>query len=856
MDEIQRKLRLIDEQLAGRNLHERILSTCPLVFVATGLIFGILIQNRLGLSASLMSGLLALLTVTVVVYFIIRGFSSTGRYVIAYLTFGCFTCLGAIQLTHYTRPDQNDIRLYVGNERKLATIRGSILTETHISTYPDWKFARFKPTDPTSSFYMKVTEIETIQDWNKVTGVVHVQVGEPVLDLKVGDAIQAYCWLERFTPATNPGQFDMAEYMARRNIFIGASVESRAGIILLNRLSLGTSIKLKTKIRQAATNALLGDMPQGENHRGLLEALLLGYRGRIDRETYQAFRKTGLLHLISLSGLHLGILAGIIWWLCKTVGFMKPTRAMICAVAVGVFLIVVPPRAPTIRAAIICWVFCASVLLRRHASPINTLSLAAIILLLLIRPTQLFEAGWQLSFASVLGIVLFTKRIEFFMLEQGINRLQYEKTSRNKAFHRTVIKLGSVLARLLAVGLAAWLGSAGILLYHFHTITPLGFIWTALVFPLVAAILTVGFLKMMMFFLLPTLSAVLGVLVMLMSDGLIRIVEFLTHLNISQILIGRVSLTPVIMYYGIIVFAGFVVLHRPRIERIITLTTVLTIIIYLGAAKCQWNYRNDLVMTCLDVGHGQAILARLPGKTNISFDAGSLHRRDVGTRIVAPYLEYNGIDKIDAVIISHNDIDHINGIPEIVEHCRVKRLYANDDFFERADVWGTAKFLHDWISQKGLDIEPLRGNPDLNSSANLQILWPDRQTVGKEMLSENDRSLVFCIEFSGVRILLCSDIEVFAQQELLRRYPTIKADVVVVPHHGSAATLVPEFINKLDASILICSCDRRQYERTRNGFIPTAKSQGRAKQFFTFKDGAVSVRINRDGSLRTERFTK
>jgi len=852
MDEIQRKLRLIDEQLARTNLHERMITTCPLVFVASGLILGILIQSGIDLSVTFWGGVLVFLILTSVICLSILRFSSASRYVTAYLALGCFVCLGAIRLTHFTRPETRDIRRFVTDERKLATIRGSIVTEPIVNTYPDWAFARFKPTDPTSSFYLNVTEIETDDGWKNVVGVVRVQVGEPVLDLKVGDAIQAYCWLDQFAPATNPGQFDMAGYLARRNIFVAVSVQSRAGITLLHRLPLNAFIRFKAKIRQAATNALLGDMPQDENRRGLLEALLLGYRRNIDNNTYQAFQKTGLLHLISLSGLHLGILVGILWWLCKIAGFMKPARAVICAVAVGIFLLIIPPRAPTIRAAIICWVFCASVLLRRHANPVNTLSLAAIVLLLLIRPTQLFEVGWQLSFASVLGIVLFTKRIEAFMLERGIRRFQGDEVSKTRNVRRVTAKFTFFLFRLLAVGLAAWLGSAGILLYHFHTITPLAFIWTVLVFPLVGAILILGFVKMILFFLLPTLSAILGVIVILISGVLIRMVEFIAHLGISQILIGRVSLTPIILYYTIIIFVSFVTLRRPLIKQIITHTLILTLVLYLGAVKWQRTYRDDLLLTCLDVGHGQAILARFPGKANVLFDAGSLHRRNVGSRIIVPYLVSTGIDKVDAIMISHNDIDHINGIPEIVGHCPVERIYANDAFFDRTDTWGTAKFLHDWMNERGLEIERIREDSDVSRAANIQILWPDQQDGYPERLSDNDRSLVVLIEYAGKRLLLCSDIETFAQKELLERAPHLKADVVVVPHHGSASTLVPEFLEQLDASILICSCDRSQYERARNASGFMAGLQGSQKLFYTFKDGAVVIRVNHDGSLRTQ----
>ena len=106
----------------------------------------------------------------------------------------------------------------------------------------------------------------------------------------------------------------------------------------------------------------------------------------------------------------------------------------------------------------------------------------------------------------------------------------------------------------------------------------------------------------------------------------------------------------------------------------------LAIIIFLGVTKWQRTYRNDMVISCLDVGHGQAILAQLPGKANVLFDAGSLYKSDIGRRIVAPFLHYRGINKIDAIIISHNDVDHINGIPEIAEHCEVGGVYANKAF--------------------------------------------------------------------------------------------------------------------------------------------------------------------------------
>lgn len=844
MDEIKRKLALIDEQLAGKNFHARIVSTCPLVFVAVGLIAGILAQRRLGLPVSTLSALLGLLAAVTVLLFVVQQlFGGNYQYVTAYLALGCFACLGAIRLTNYHKPAMNDIRNCVTDERKLATIRGRIVTEPYVNTYPGWKFARFKPSDPGSSFYLRVSEAETVSGWMPMTGTVRVQVGEPVLDLKAGDNIEAYCWLDRFGPPTNPGQFDSAGYLTRRNIFLGASVKSRNGIKLLPSPVAGAWTRMRTAVRQAATTALLGDLNPQDAGRGLLKALLLGDRRDIDSDTYRAFRRTGLLHFVSLSGMHMGILIGIIWWLSKTAGLMKPARAAICAIAVGVFLLIVPPRAPTIRAAIICWVFCASILFRRHSNPVNTLSLAAIILLL-IRPTQLLEAGWQLSFACVLGIILFSQRIEAFVRE-----LAPQTGLRFRAFE----KAGSLVTRLFAAGIAAWLGAAGVLLYHFYTINPLACIWTVLVFPLVSAILVLGFLKMILFFLLPTLSGLLGILTALLSNALVWIVKLIAQLDISQILIGRTPLALTVFYYCAIAFTAYVYFRRPLTKKLICTAMFLSLTVYLGALKWQRTYRDELVMTCLDIGHGQAVLLQLPGAANILFDAGSLHKSDIGTRIVAPFLDWSGISRIEAIVVSHNDVDHINGIPEIVEHCRVGGVYANDAFFGKTDRWGTAKFLEECLAAQGFEIEPLKGNAHSSGGATVEILWPDRDARGIDDLSDNNRSLVSLIEFAGVRILLCSDIEEYAQREILGLQPHLQADIVVIPHHGSTRTQDAAFLEALNARVLICSCDQTQYKRIAEPAIGTSS---RPKPLYTAKDGAVTVIVSRDGRIETAAFAR
>jgi len=864
MDDIQRKLAIIDEELTGaRDFHRRIISTAPLLFAAVGLITGVVLQNTLGLSVwawVILLGVFAAATVAYLVSAISYFAGKTSRpYVLAYAASVCFLCLGGIRLANYYQAKPNDIRNLIGagkeletdsrlrgndtrDERELATVRGDILTEPYVYKQR-WEFAKFTHTDPASSFYLKVTEAEAVDGWEQVSGTVRVQVAEPVLDMEAGDHVQMYCWLDRFEKAHNPGQFDTAKYLTRKNVLVGAYVQSRGGIEVLKGGGTSTFTKVKGKLRHWATRALLGRLSPDEQSRGLLEALLLGYRGNIDSDTYRAFRRTGLLHFISLSGLHLGILIGIVWWLCRVAGLLKRGRAIICIIAICLFLLIVPPRAPTLRAAIICFVFCVSFFFRRYSNPLNTLSLAAIILLLA-RPTQLFEAGWQLSFASVLGILLFYKRIHFFLFEK-ITGLPWRKEApKTKLLFLIISKPGPYLLRLFSMGLAAWLGGAGILLYHFYSINPLTSIWTVIVFPLVAGILTLGFLKIILFFLLPTLSAGLGIIVAGLSDALIWAVKLIAQVDISQILIGRVPLSAIIFYYAFILFAGFAYLRRPVIKKAVCATALVLIISLLAVTKWQRTYRDDLVVTCLDVGHGQAIFAQLPGKTNVLFDAGSLYKNDVGRRTVAPFLDYSGINNIDAIAISHGDVDHINGIPEIVQHRKAGSLYAGCAFLNRAGQAETVTFLTEWLDRKGLKVEPIEQELNLSESAEVRTIWPSEQACEDERLSNNDKSAVWLIEFAGARILLCSDIENFAQRQLLQLFPNLRCDVVVVPHHGSPRTLEADFLQRLGADILIYSCSQRQYQACKR-----PAPEDKRKSFYTAEDGAITVRIDKKGTI-------
>lgn len=848
MDEIRRKLARIDDQLAGRTLFSRLAGRAPLFLPAVGLMAGILAQH--GLQSRLTDS-----TLRFVPWAWLAVGASAGAVALlkwpprrpgprglAFIASFCFLCLGAIRLLAFETVSPSDIRHCVGEERSLATVRGRILTQPH-QQRQDWLFARFASSDPATAFYLAAEAIETPDGWQAVDGTIRVRVDEPAPNLQAGDCVQIYCWLHRYEEPTNPGQFNVAQYLRLKNVHVGASVPSREAVTVLEGQPMGILIGLRRALTDTATRGLLDHPPSDTRDEAILEALLLGERRNIDRDTYEALRRTGLLHIVSLSGMHLCILIGIVWWSGKPLGLAKPVRAVVCVAATTLFLLVVPPQSPILRATVIVWSFCFSILLRRRANPLNSLSLAAITLLL-IQPTQLFDIGWQLSFAATAGILAFTRGIEGWLRERTLDRLE-PLLPQGAATTRILSALANGAIRGLAVGVAAWLASAGILLYHFYNVTPLASVWTLIAGLPVTAILAVGFLKIILAFFLPTLSLLLGGALSILADLLIWMVRLMAQVDPSYILIGRVPLPLILLYYALILFAAYVPVRRPLVRKAICMTMLLMLVVPLGVLKWQRTHRSHLSITCLDVGHGQVILARLPGTMNVLFDAGSLYGSDIGTRIVLPFLDHEGIGRLHAGVVSHSDIDHINGLPEVVDRCSVDHVCFDETSISESQDVETIRVLTDHLADRRIDTVRMPGTIDAGA-AQIRVLWPAPEAASEQQWSDNDRSLVCLIEYAGRKALLCSDIEGLAQRRIMALYPTLRADVVVVPHHGSTRTLDGRFLEQLAPSALICSCGTRDYEQGR-----VIRTSVTGELLITARDGAIGVCIEPTGVVET-----
>ena len=223
-----------------------------------------------------------------------------------------------------------------------------------------------------------------------------------------------------------------------------------------------------------------------------------------------------------------------------------------------------------------------------------------------------------------------------------------------------------------------------------------------------------------------------------------------------------------------------------------------------------------------------------------------MSRNNIGDNIVNPFLNYIAADKIDSVFISHDDIDHYNGLPEILNKHKCKNVYTTRQFIQSAATSVTDAELSDFVRSKNLSLCVAPEKISLGKTT-ITRLWP-KESSTEILLSDNESSLVLLIEYAGRKILLCSDITEDVQNQLMNLYPQLDVDLIITPHHGSGRTLEPLFLNAFKPEFLITSCSEARFA----GVGKEIKEFGHS--FLTCKDGAITVFVTPAGQIKIKTF--
>ena len=746
---------------------------------------------------------------------------------------------------------QTDIVHVAQAQSQLAGLRGTVISKPYTikskDTFAPYNFRH----EAKTLFTLKCSQMHTTTGWQDVSGRVAVIVKKPALHVEFGDKVEIDGWRRRRSGPTNPGEPDFRDHYHAERELVQLSVGYGEAVRILDSPdAIVTKLaQWRMKIQDVAHGALLGDQTDNDKQvSAFLSALLLGNRqGLYDGQLSDVFIRSGSLHFLSISGLHLGILVGFIWWMGWILQWPRWLQGSTIILFVTLFLLVVPLRAPVVRAGIMCLVFCIGFLNRRKSHAFNLLALAAI-MILLIRPTELFQAGFQLSFVVVAGLILFAPLVYNFKFfkqsEHPLDRVRKyyrrPKTWWAKLFYRFLLSIWG----LATVALIAWLVGMPLAAWHFNRIAPWGAIASVLLFLPIALLLILGFGKMCLAFILPGFSVYLSGLLDWLSEMTIGLANVLANLPGNQIYTAAMPLWFIGLFYLLISGNGYRVLRGKKVSFLWTGGLMIWLIVFCWLVPFRDITPDQSRFTVLNVGHGTAVIGELPDDQVICYDAGSMSRANIGYSIVVPFMRSRGISHIDALFISHANLDHYSAVPYLAQNIDAKTVYASKHIYskiERKNEKSATALLLREIETTHSSMQTLRQNDWLDSakdhSYKISVLWPP-ETFEHAALSINDSSLVLHIALPGGSILLAGDIGDVPQQWLMEHKDReMKADVLLLPHHGSINRHLAEFVDTVDPQYIINSC----------GFLNPQKVQhlqnelGGRNIYHTFESGAIEV---------------
>lgn len=760
--------------------------------------------------------------------------------------------LGALRHRVAQVPLPSDVRCRLQSSHRFATLIGDVISDVVVENPDRWAFGKYFPGKRASHFYLKLSGAQTEKGIEPLSGVVRVQVGEAISHIRRGQRVQVYAVLNPFRPPSNPGQFDLQRYMMRRKVGLAVFAPIADSVQRLGTAPAAWLGRWQDALRRWAYESLVEQADLPDDTQSLATALLLGWRGDLDGATYRAFVQTGLAHFISLSGMHIGILAGTLWLASRYLGVDKRWRAALCLALIALYGLIIPPRPPALRAILLAFFYFGGVILRRRTEPFNTLALCALVLLM-VRPDDLFTPSFQLSFACTAGIVLFWRPVyetlALRLVAPWVDRLPQGALNRPGA--QAALALFDAVLYALAVGFAAWLGGAGVLAYHFYAITPLSAVFTVVALPLVTAMLYAGYAKCLLTALFPTAAVICAAILDGAGRLFVSLVRWFADWPAAYLPTGAVPLMWVVVGYAIVLLWRMA--SNPTVKKAVM---IVGLVLLATAGTVQLSQRRGLTMTVADVGHGQAVWLRFDDGTNWLIDAGSITVKNVGAKIITPMLRYYGVSRVDAALITHGDMDHLNGLPEIAEALPIRSLAAAAPVLAKSQERSSVSYLLDLMRRRGLTVHTIAELP-LPKSAKVEWLWPTADAL-EQPYSDNDLSLVCRVSYAGRSILLCGDIEIAAQKQLQLRYPHLRADVVVLPHHGSKNTLDEAFVDFLQPRLVIASCANRSAGNTLLSpqTEPRPPFDTQKMSFSTADDGAVEIKIKADGTINAAAYSR
>ncbi len=650
---------------------------------------------------------------------------------------------------------------------------------------------------------------------------------------RYGDTIRFRSKLREPVDFKNPGSFKYKRYCRTHDIDVLGYVNDTRWVTKIGD-SRGNPVRRWVEgVRTKIDSSLVGI--KDKEVRGIARALVIGERGGVSEEIGDNFRKSGVSHLLVISGLHVGFAAIVLFFIFKLFfvripGLARKTNilkyAAVCTI-VGVWLYAYLTGAATstVRASIMITVYLAGILLDKRQDLFTTLSLAALIIVAM-SPLAVFDVSFQLSFVAVMGIA---------MIYPALSEL---------------IKWKNYIIQIFLISLSATIAITPLVAFYFHYSSVAGIFVNMLAVPWVGFVVTpVSLIIALLGSISGTLAHPFVLLLGYLIWPLMKFVELAAQIS-SNILI---SFTPpkmaVIMFYHALIF----LIYRKHL-RFARYVIGLFVFLMIGSLAVQhgWFRQEKLEVIFLDVGQGASVVVRFPDDKVMVVDAGGSKSEtfDIGKMVVAPYLWHEGINRVDWLVATHPHPDHFGGLSFLAEAFRPAAFYWNGIVTDEGEYWN--RFIGK-INNLKIPVEILKeGDKRLEDGVAIDFLSPP-EIVPKKW-NTNNTSIVTKITYNDISFLLTGDIEREAEMFLIATSNRQLATVLQVPHHASKTSSTLPFLSAVRPQYAVAQMgENNSYGFPHKKTLENYQAIG-ATLYRTDQNGAVS--FSTDGeTLKVFPFT-
>ena len=753
------------------------------------------------------------------------------------LTIGIASVSGLWHHGRWNWVGKSDISIISSNE---AT---PVCVEAIVASEPRWQAVNEDPGELNAVPKVDRTRVDVRpkrlrngQQWQTVSGQADLVIHQRCDHIRSGDRIKIFGTIVRIGEPTNSGQFDFRNFYRSQGKSVTLHALHAEAVEVVEPVASWSGARLLSTLRRKLNEITWKYVP--EERAGLASAVLLGNRSQLTLERRERFLMTGTVHLLAISGLHVGILAGVFFFFFR-VGWIKRETFLIATILFVIFYAwLVEFRAPVSRAAILIVLLCIGRLCGQPILSFNWLAAAACVVLV-INPMDLFQLGPQLSFLAVATITFGRHWLVWPPPSDPIKRL----IANTRPFHvRLVYWLGRKTRFAVLVSGLIWLIAMPLVAYRFNLVAPVALIVNPILLLPIALALYGGLGVLVFGWVSGGLATAFG----RFCDWNLGLIEWLISLA-NGVPLGHVwtmgpsGVSVAGFYIGVFFLAVFPGTRVSAKWFFLWIWVWLVFGWLVPDAVYQSRLRKEarnLAVTFIDVGHGTGVLIELPDGRNMLYDAGSLGSSTFAARNVASVLWEHRIEHLEAIILSHADVDHFNAVPDLCAKFSVGRVYMSKAMM--GDESPSTQVLLDVLRQNNVSVCELAiGDQLVGDNVGVSVLSPPEfGTDG----NDNSNSVVLLFEHARRKLLLTGDLESNGMELLLSRTP-IDVDVLMAPHHGSLHSSPSRLAAWCDPEFVVVSSSGKRL----NPEVETIYNDAGAKVFRTDRDGAIRFEFEHSG---------